>query len=501
MKRFLGFIASNSFSSDALVSFASSTTARLITLAAVTAITRIYPAHEFGVWVLILAFANFLHPFCTFRLDLALVLAPTRRLANGLIAAVMAITAFTIVAIVVVFAIVPVGRIESLFSIEHAHASLLVFVPPLLLMIAFHNVLQMWLMRSASFRTIGLATIVHAFFTAAMIVALPSFTGATVGAIVAGSLIGYAASIITLYLKARLELVETAKMRAPLVTSLAAIRHYSVYPKFMFPQAVSAVFAERMIQFLLASLFSVGLLGAYFVARQSLLGPATILATSIRQVIFAHGARDVTIATTRQRTSNVLNILIMMIAPGLAWGIFWIIKIALLVFGPRWPELPILCWYCMFPAAIMIFTGPLDRLFDLSGDQRLSGTLQVSFDAFSVSVALLGVYFGASGIVLVGIISLSTVLYNMVWLIFALRAISMPLQEISHFFVRFLALFLSCCCLQYIASILPNPAMALICSIMILAVTGLFGFYTAARQMGFFRTMISSDGIPEKDGI
>ena len=501
MKRLVALITSGSFSSDALVSFTSSIVARLITLAAVAAITRIYPAHEFGIWVLILAVTNFFHPFCTLRLDLALVLAPTRRLANGLMLAIMAITLFTTLVTIVMFAIVPVGQIENMFAIEHTYSFLLALVPPLLVMIALQNILQMWLMRTSKFRTIGLATVVHAFFTALMIVILPFLTGATIGAIVAGSMIGYLISVIVMLMKVWPDLLETARMRAPVATSIAAIRHYSVYPKYMFPQSVSVIFAERLIQFLLAGIFSVELLGAYFVARQSLMGPASILATSVRNVIFAHGARDLAIATTQQRTRSMLNILSMIIAPGLAWGVFWISKLALLVFGSRWPELPLMCWYCMFPAATMIFTGPLDRLFDLSGHQRLSGILQVTNDVLSVSVALLAVYLGASGLRLISIISLAAVLYNWLWLTCALTSIGISRREIVVFFARFLALFLLCCVLQYFASVLPDPLWSLLCSVAILVITGLFGIYNAAREIGFFRHRFPANGSVSKDGI
>jgi O-antigen/teichoic acid export membrane protein len=489
----------NSFLSDSLVSFASNIIARLFTLLAIIVITRVYPAHDFGVWVLLLAVANFFLPFCTLRLELALVLAPTKRLAQGLLLAVCVFTLSLGLVAALLLLLVPRDQIMKVFTVNQSDLTMLALISPLLVIMATQNILQMWLTRTSQFKTIGFATVVHAALTAIMVITLPLFVSANTITIVAASIAGYFASIAILLLATKSDLYRTGAISHPVATAIAAVKRFSIYPKFVFPQSISIIFTERVVQFLLAGLFSVSLLGVYFVARQSLLGPASILAASVRNVIFAHGARDQLMSITRQRTRQMLNILLFFIAPTLAWGVFWIGKLAVLVFGTQWPELPLLCWYCMFPAATLVFSGPLDRLFDLSGYQRLSVAIQIVNDILTVLVALLAVYVGATGIQLVAIISFATVIYNGVWLTLALRSVGFSVAEVGFFLGRFLALFLSCLVLQYLVTFLPNSFVSFLGSIVVLTGTVLYGAYRLAHQFGFVKPPLGTNGLFTRD--
>ena len=69
-----------SFTGDVLISLGGSGVARLITLASMPFITRLYGASDYGAWVIILTIAGLLLLLATLRYELAVVLAPTRRI-------------------------------------------------------------------------------------------------------------------------------------------------------------------------------------------------------------------------------------------------------------------------------------------------------------------------------------------------------------------------------------------------------------------------------------
>jgi O-antigen/teichoic acid export membrane protein len=234
------------------------------------------------------------------------------------------------------------------------------------------------------------------------------------------------------------------------------------------------------------------MLASFYVARQILSGFTSVIAGSLRNVFFAHSARVNDIAETRNRAMRMLKLLTYLLAPTLAFALFRIQDMVSLAAGSKWPNLSAMAWFCMFPAMIAIFTGPLGRVFDLVGRQRLSVVLQLASDAVTLTTIALAIHYSASPQTLVGLISTVLVLYNTVWLCFTLSAMAVPFLQIARVFARFAFVFALCVAIQWPLAALSSTLLSWIASILFLGLSIVPGAASFSMSFPFFRSRLNS---------
>jgi hypothetical protein len=198
---------------------------------------------------------------------------------------------------------------------------------------------------------------------------------------------------------------------------------------------------------------------------------------------------------------RILKLLTYLLAPALAFSVFRIEDIVSLVVGTKWPNLPIMAWFCMFPALILVFTGPLDRVFDLVGRQRLSVSLQLVSDVVMLLTIVIAVQFSASAQVLVGLISLVLVLYNAIWLCFTLRALDVPARQIGDVFIRFAIVFALSMLMQWLLWNIAVKPLSWIAAILFLGLSTAPGIASFGLSFPFFRNRINQSMINTLQGL
>lgn len=432
--------AGKSFARDTIVSFAGAVLARIITLGSLPFVTRIYEPGALGAWAIVLALSTFVVPLATMRYDVALVIAPTRRFAAALVLVMTACTA--IVACVVTTAILfaPPSFLEAISGLTTSDQQVLVFVPVVLIALALQASFQAWLVREHRFGLLSLVQFGQAIFTAAATLILPFLAGATAITATAAATLGLALATMVAAATCWREIIKGSRWRSAGTARVAAVR-YKVYPTYFTPYSLSAGLVERVVQVVLASVYSISALGAFYVARQLIMAPATLLAGSLRQVLFAHSARQSDIASIRRRVRRILDTLTGLLAPALAFCLFWLEPALTIIMGDGWARLGHFAWWVLFPASAYLFTGWLDRLWDVAGRQRTAVALQLTSDAILIALALVSPRVGLDEIGMVALLSVGTAFYNIIWLGMTLRLIGSSYREMLTMAARLGGLF------------------------------------------------------------
>jgi O-antigen/teichoic acid export membrane protein len=429
----------SAFARDIMISLGSAGLARVVTFASMACITRIYEPDAYGTWVVLLALASFFIPFATLRYDIALVIAPTRRISAGLLMAVAFVTV-TIAAVVLVGVLTAPGwLLESFTGLEPAQRGMLVLAPIVVVLLAGQTVLQSWLTRERQFGALSKALLVQSIVTAAATILLPFALGANAEAAAAGAVGGILATVFFLAWCTHPSLLEAASKRRLDVAARHGLRRYKAYPLYTVPYSVSAVLSERVLQLVLAGSYSLAVLGAFFVARQVVTAPAGLLSQALRQVVFAYGAQLDERAQTREKVNRILALLVDALAPALAFGVVWLKPIIVVALGDKWPNLAEFAWWIMFVAATSVLSSWLDRVLDVLGRPQVGVALQVSSDIVLVGVVLSGSHLGLSAVALVGTLSIVGALTNLVWLFVVLRLLGSMWHEIGSLLIRLAA--------------------------------------------------------------
>jgi O-antigen/teichoic acid export membrane protein len=418
-----------SFARDAIISFAGGSLARAITLASLPFVTRIYAPADLGIWAIILTLATFVLPLATMRYDVAVVIAPTRRMAAALVL-VMGVCSVVVgcaLAAAVVFA--PASLLESISGLGGDNQKLLSFVPFVLVQLAAQTVLQAWLTREHRFGTLSLVQLTQAIVTAAATLILPFFAGANAVVATTAAMIGLGLAVVVALYACGRDIVALSGRHAGRAARVASVR-FKVYPIYFMPYSLSAGIVERVVQVVLASAYSISALGAFYVARQLLMAPAVLLAGSLRQVLFAHSARQTDAALTRTRTQRILTLLIDVLVPGLAFCLFWLKPVLTTLMGESWVKLGDFAWWILFPASMYLLTGWLDRMLDVIGRQRTAVILQLVSDAVLIALAVLSPRIGLDDVGMVATLSVGIAFYNVIWLGITLRLIRFSYEEI-----------------------------------------------------------------------
>ena len=425
-----------SFTADTLISLGGTGLARLVAFASMAAITRIYAPDDYGTWVVLLALAGFFLPFATLRYDIALVIAPTRRIAAALF---MAVVAFTVVmsALALVCLVAAPGRVlEIVTGLRPEQSGWLVLVPFVLVLLSCHLMLQSWLTRERQFGALSTTQLLQALVTATATLLLPLALGANAGAAATGAIMGLVSAILFMAWCARPHLFEAAGRRRLDIPARHGLRRYKVYPLYMVPYSLSAGLTERVLQLALAGSYSLGVLGAFYVARQVVTAPSALLSQALRQVVLAYGAQLDERARLRERVNRVLLLLVEVLAPALAFGIVWLEPFVFTALGDQWPHLAEFAWWIMFVAATILLTGWLDRIFDVLGRQQVGVVMQVVSDLVLIGIALSGPRFGLDAVGLVAALSIVGMLTNIVRLVVVLRLLGSIWQEIGTLILR-----------------------------------------------------------------
>jgi lipopolysaccharide exporter len=479
------------FARDAFLSSAAAAAGRGISLLGLIAITRIFPADTYGAWLLVLTFSSFFLPLSTLRLEIPLVMTKSHRMAQGLGYAITLCLLIVLVSVLAFAIIASPNIIQRLTGLAETQSDLVYFSIPTVFLLAAQLLSQSLLIRRKHFYTLAVVSVLSPLLSLSLTLLLPFMVPVTPHLAAVIFLVPMGICLLVSYPSLQLGLGLHPHGFSRIAIARAAFRHYSVYPKYTLPLSLSVSVTERVTQLVLAQAYSLGTLASFFMARQILSGFSSVVASSLRNAFFAHSARDNSISMTRNRAMQMLKLLTYLLAPALALGVFRIEEVVSYTAGSKWPNLAPMAWLCMFPATFLVFTGPLDRVFDLVGRQRLSIFLQLTSDIVMLTTITAAVYAGVSSHTLVGIISTVMVGYNFVWLCFTLRSLAMSYTQIAMYFARFAIYFVVCLVLQWPLTFLDSKMLSWIFSLVLFGVQSAPALIVLASSLLVFQRKMS----------
>jgi O-antigen/teichoic acid export membrane protein len=298
-------------------------------------------------------------------------------------------------------------------------------MPAAFVLVGAQTMMQAYLTRLRKFTTLGLAQILQALTTPVVTLGLLLAAPASGETAAAGAVAGAVAALATMMASVRADFA-SRRNRGWRRVALVTARRFKVYPLYMTPYSLSAGLFERILQIVFSRFYSVAAFGAFSIARQLMTAPATLLAGSMRQVMFAHSAQETSAEARRSRVFRVLGVLLDGLAPSLAFALVWLAPLIRLLLPPAWSDVAQFAWWSLFPSSMLLLVGWLDRLMDVMGRQRLGVMLQGLSDAASIALALISPLLGLDVFGMVALLSIQLSIYYLVWLLILLRLLEAP---------------------------------------------------------------------------
>ncbi len=417
---------------DLLVGGAGSVTSRLIWLAAVPVVARLYSPSDVGSWPLVTAVAAIIAVLGTLRLDAAIAITHYTKRAQTLVFATSALTLTVSAVIALLITFLP--TVSSQVIGVDANGPILYACPLFIVFTNLTAILQAWLLRSKSIAAITIANASTPVVTVVALILFGVIFGTSAGSFVAAYLCGLTAPFAAMSYAA----VRTGLFKGPIPLSAGSvwrsIKLYKVYPTYSVPLSLVAVGSERLVQLWMANAYSIEALGVLFLARQMLSSPISALTTPLQQVVFANLAR---IPNPAQRIAFVLPILeTAMALAGIAIGLGWVLvpMIIPVLLGERFVTAAAYSQWLVLGMALLLVSTWIDRLYDVARRVALSTYMNLAYYGL-VAVSVIVAYAAKLPVVdFVALYSLALFVGNAVFILVALRSAAFAWRDIGKSF-------------------------------------------------------------------
>jgi O-antigen/teichoic acid export membrane protein len=270
------------FARNALIILSGSALAQAIPIAVSPILTRLYTPSDFGLLALYTAVVSILAAAATGRYEAAVMLPEEPRDAQQVVA-LSAITGVVLCCLLLVVVTIFNAEISALLSSPHI-SNWLYLAPVSIMLIGTYQTLNYWLIRQKEFKKSAVNKLGQTSFTvipSILMGALQMPGGLLVGYItgwLAGNLVGYRQARRTGFSPKNVDWtgIKTNAVR------------YQDMPKY---SALPALLdgASLAIPVILVNSFFLGAAAGFFaLTRQVILGPLSLISTSVSQVLFQH---------------------------------------------------------------------------------------------------------------------------------------------------------------------------------------------------------------------
>jgi O-antigen/teichoic acid export membrane protein len=257
--------------------------AQLFTVAISPILSRMYDAHDFGVFGMYIALSNIGLVIGTAKYETAIVSATDEREAFLLrrLCLLIAVTLSALLLLVLTLDRATGARLAGAASL----ASLVWLLPLALLLLAIFQVQTFSLIRAERFRSLAAMRTARSVVSGVAQLLMSAWPLAGAGLVV-GQLLGQLAAVLGLSSARRStqehDASHTGVRREEL---LAVARANSRFPRFELPQGLLSTFSQQLPVFALTALFNAAAAGLYVMAYRVLVFPVQLVGQSTRQVL------------------------------------------------------------------------------------------------------------------------------------------------------------------------------------------------------------------------
>lgn len=416
---------------------AGSVGAQGIVILIMPALTRLYEPSAIGIQALFVSASTLLVVVVSLRLDLAVVLAReedevTRLASLVFYQAMAAILLFAL--IVSVFG----GDLERALSPGEGQAWLWL-LGPMVLAGAMSQIGIGQATRHGRFKLIVASnlTLSATFAISGLVLGIlwPSDSG-----LVIARLGGQVACLVALILFGQ---VVVRRLVQRWSTSRAG-RVWSTHRQFVVfntPFSLIGAFTRDFPLYLFALHGGSALAAAYALARTITLAPASLASSAMSRVFYHEAAANLGSPHLPRLASRIIRTGLWLSAPAFAFLLVWGDLLFTVVFGDEWELAGTFASILAVPLWLAMQAGWPERLYEVTGRQRVSFTIQIFFDVLHVTVLAVSYAISRSPVTAVVAFAVTYSLYHVSFLVGVHRVASFPVMPLVRALLTGTALF------------------------------------------------------------
>ncbi len=338
---------------------------RLIALAALPVVTRLYSPEDFALLAVYLALVSTLAVAACLRLEIAIPMVETEGEAADLLALALSVLAL-VTALLVLPALLMPERVAAALGAP-ALAPYLWLVPLGVAMAGSYSALQFWATRARRFGTIARTRVGQAAAGVTAMLAL-GWAGTAPFGLLLGNMLNIGAGGISLAASALVR--DGARLRDVRLRNLApTFRRNRRYPLFSTPEALFNV-AGAQVPVLLIAAYAGAEAGFLLLAMQVMAAPMTLLGSSISQVYVSRAPTEFREGRLAPFTLAIMRRLVLVgVGPLILLGALapWVFPWA---FGADWARSgQIVAWLVPW-MALQFIASPVSMVMFVVGRQR-----------------------------------------------------------------------------------------------------------------------------------
>lgn len=403
---------------------------QVLQLLAVPIIGRLYGPAAFGNWALLQSIAAVGATIAGLRYELAVVVADDETEAAYVAAAQMA---SNLLVSGLLFLLILLFRPAIAHALGYQELGPWLYAIPLLAF--FSSLLGLvtnWLVRAKEFTALARMTLAQSGLTVALQIAAAFILHRRMSGLILGGVIGQVVPFGVMLSLARSGKASVIPHPFYVRALWAAARKHASFPAFMTPWSLVESLRERGITILLGLFANAKIVGFYSIALRLVWAPQGLASSSLSTVLFQHAAEQEDISKVAPVVLRVNLRLVRIAVPAFVFLAWWSSDILGLVLGNQWRGAGIYVSIMCAPAFCLVLQGWLVRLLSVIRCQHIGFMLEAGYSAVALTVFGYLLASHRSVVVAVAAFALTTVLYQVVFLVKCYQLCSFPLKGLRR---------------------------------------------------------------------
>ena len=394
-------------------------------------LTRLYMPADFGGFALMLALFGVLAPITCLRYDLAIAI-PEQEDEAARLTLVSLVSSFAMT-LFVTFAGAGILTFHIFPRAQDYLTAIVLFLPPSVLIYGVLLIAQNWAIRSHDFRRLSLAAFTQAAVATGIQIGLGLAFGSNVYFLISGNLFGLIAATIVFQEPLRNMIWPRIVPHLRAKEIMASAWSYLRFPLYTGPYAFAAQASVRAVFVILAALATAATVGQYGLAQRVIFLPVATITAAANQVFFSRATRQLNTLRMERMVRLALVVGPVILGPIFMLGFLFTEPLFAVIFGPRWQEAGRFAVILIVPSLVKTMTVWLDRIYDITGRQRLAMTIEIAYGAVAIATMYLAMRLtGSSELGLVAYATVNT-LYFVIWLTCTLAVAGYRLRIAAEF--------------------------------------------------------------------
>ena len=382
-------IISTKFARGFMLLFGGNAIAQAIALITVPITARLFGPENFGELALITSTISIMASISSFCYERAIVLP-----SKDEDAATLLILSFTVMVLFCLVMLLISIYCQSKYSygLNERVFRWATLVPLGIFLFGSQKILQFWLIRIDSIKTIAAANIGNTIVSAFIKIAFGFIIGTYTSGLILGYFIGAFIALAILFSNlTALRRIKKCLKNLSIKRLLQLSIKYKQFPLFSTSNVFLNMFSRNINVYLITMLFTASVVGYYSMSLRILQQPIQVFSMSLQNVYFRKAASDIRKKTQLVRNFKKLTIYLAAagILPFLFLGLF-AKKIFIFIFGINWEVAGIYC-QILAPWFFMLFvSAPSNVIFEVCQKQRVRFAINIFTILASATSIILG---------------------------------------------------------------------------------------------------------------